>query len=118
MLETITHEWIPHKKTTDALKKAGYSVKQLNTIRRAFIGRYLNKQLTQASTDYSGMVKSSSSGHDIKAKEDNTLKVIAEKRSHKSENSTERAVEVKKTDGVMTQAEAIAWYEEQKIKTS
>lgn len=111
----ITTEWIPAKRTTDALKVQGYSVKQLNHIRRCFIRRYLNQSVNNASSTYSNMVKKSGSGHDIKRPESTTLADIDEKRSHKASDSKERAEElIEANPNAMTQEQAKAHLKKQR----
>lgn len=114
MNQTITPNWIPSKRSTDALKSRGYSVKQLNHIRRCFIRRHLNKELSDASSQYSAMVKASGSGHDIKHKTPDSEIEQDQKREkdlkNKPDNAKERAEEVKTTGDVMSQEQAIAFY--------
>lgn len=110
-METITPMWRPASKSSNALLKAGYSQKQLNDIGKAFVIRFKSKQLENASTEFSKMVRKSGSGHDIKPKEDTALEDIQEVKAHKSDDGIERAQEAQQQEGVMSKAEAIAWYD-------
>lgn len=91
MKEQITQSWNPAKKSVFALRKAGYSDKQLNAIVRTFRRRFNNETIEDASTKYSAMVRSSGPGHDVKLPECNALNDVKERTSHKSENCEERA---------------------------
>ena len=115
MNQTITMEWMPDKRSTDALKGKGYSNKQLNHIRRCFIRRNLNQEIANASRLYSNMVKASGAGEDIKHVKPKSEVEKEKKReldlSNKPEDASERAVEAKKVDGdKMSNEDALAFY--------
>ena len=118
MSDLINNAWRPHVKTSSTLRDDGYTGDQLKRLGFIFIDRYMGKTIQQASTTFNNFVRRSEMGQNVPVPESTTLKDIDDKRADKAEDSAERVIEVKKTDGVMTQAEAIAWYEEQKIKTS
>ena len=98
MQETITLSWRPHSKTSDTLKseKYGYSPEQLMRLGEIFVKRFNGQELSSASSEFFNFVKSSERGQNIKAKPDNALQEIEEKRSHKADDSAERAQEAKK----------------------
>lgn len=96
-MSIITISWRPHKKTSNSLLNAGYSQKQLDTIGKVFVERYINQTIENASTLFAKMVRSSGPGHKIKQKKDNTLKEINDNLSHKSINSLARIKEIKNT---------------------
>jgi hypothetical protein len=112
-METINQNWRPHKKSSNALLANGYSQKQLNDTGKLFIERYFNQQLHDASTRFTNMVRSSGSGHNVKAPKSGYSEVMKKREiaeRDRSKRSEERAQEVIQDEGVMTQAEAIAWY--------
>ena len=113
MMETINLSWRPATKSSNALKAAGYSQEQLNSIGKSFIERFHGQDLSDASSKFTKMVRSSGSGHNVKAKP-NAAKTIMKKRAddiaNKSEDGEERAKEVKQNEGAMSQADAISWY--------
>ena len=111
MSEMISFNWRPHKKSSNALLSIGYSQEQINKTGKIFIERFLGQQLDNASTKFTNMVRSSGSAHNIKPKEDTALEEIQKAKANKSEHGTERAQETKTQEGVMTKAEAIAWYD-------
>ncbi len=109
----ITFTWRPCQRTSSALLKAGYSQDQLNTIGKTFIERYHGQILDDAGNRFSKMVRSSGSGHNIKAKPDNAKEIIktrAADLANKADDGAERAQEAKQQEGILTQEEAIAWY--------
>lgn len=114
MNQTITMEWIPDKRSTDALKGKGYSNKQLNHIRRCFIRRNLNKEIPNASTAYSSMVKASGSGEDIKYHKPKSEVKQEIKRetdiANRSKDASEKAKEAHLLDDKISQEDAIAFY--------
>jgi len=110
-MEMISFNWRPHKRSSNALLKLGYSQEQINKTGKIFIERYLGQQLENASTKFTNMVRSSGSGHNIKPKEDDTLEKIQEAKAHKSEDGEQRAQETQQQSTVMSKAEAIAWYD-------
>lgn len=106
----ISFNWRPHKKSSNALLRIGYSQEQINKTGKIFIERFLGQQIDNASTKFTNMVRSSGSAHNIKPKEDDTLEKIQESKAHKAENGAELAQEVKDQENVMTKQEAIDWY--------
>lgn len=118
MNQTIDVNWIPDKRSTDSLKSNGYSVKQLNHIRRCFIRRHMNKEIPNASAAYSMMVRSSGAGHDIKApdlsaeiakdaKRDNDI-------ANRSKEPEAKLAAVKDIKTAMTKDQAIDWIMKQR----
>lgn len=95
MSDVISFNWRPHKRSSNALLAAGYSQEQINSIGKTFIERFLGKQLEDASTKFTNMVRSSESGHNVKVKESNALAEIQEAKANKSKNGEERAKSVK-----------------------
>ena len=95
MIDTISNTWRPSKKSSNALLKAGYSQDQLNNIGKTFIERYLNKQVQDASSKFTNMVRSSGIGHNVKEKpaSDNN-QVMKDNLANKSNNGAERAQEI------------------------
>jgi len=115
MNQTITMEWMPDKRSTDALKGKGYSNKQLNHIRRCFIRRNLNKEIYSASTAFSNMVKASGAGEDIKHHKPKSEIEQEKKRetdiANRSEKAHEKAVEAHNVDSdKMSNEDAMAFY--------
>ena len=109
----ITLQWRPKDITTKPLLKAGYSQDQLDEVGKIFVHRY-NGQNIDAGNKYSKMVRDSGSGHNVKAKPDNSKEIISTRNTdleNKSKDGVERAQEAKGQDGIMTQAEAIAFYD-------
>lgn len=106
MNQTIDNNWMPAKRSTDALKKKGYSNKQLNHIRRRFIRRHDNQEIQDASTKYSSMVLASGSGHDIKYVKKQEEIDREEEREEALKNKTKGSVVPRET---MTTEQAIEW---------
>ena len=99
MLDTIQNTWRPSKKSSNALLKAGYSQAQLNDIGKTFIERYLNKQVQDASTKFTNMVRSSGIGHNVKQKPtSNNNQVMKDNLANKADNGAERAKEISKNN--------------------
>ncbi len=96
-MSIITISWRPATKTSKALLKAGYSQKQLDTIGKAFVKRYINQRIESASTVFSKMVRTSGAGQNVKNKKETTLQDLNENLSHKSINSLIRIQEIKNT---------------------
>ena len=99
MNQTIDKHWRPAKKSSSALKLLGYSQEQLNRIGRVFIERYLNKDLEDASTKFTAMVKSSESGHNVKQKPNSAKSFLEDRRKdleNKSSDGVNKAIEIKK----------------------
>ena len=97
----ITFTWRPCQRTSSALLKAGYSQDQLNTIGKTFIERYHGQILDDAGNRFSKMVRSSGSGHNIKAKPDTAKKIIETRAAdleNKAEDGAERAQEAKENN--------------------
>ncbi len=113
MLVKIDNHWNPDKRTTDALiNKKGFSRGQIVDILDNFRARNNNLELDQAeATKRFNQMFDKLVGKNIKSKECHAIQEREEKRKHKSDKSKEKAEEVKKTSGAMTQAEAIQWYE-------
>ena len=102
MIETINQNWRPHKKSSNALLATGYSQEQLNNIGKQFIERYWGQEMSDASSKFSNMVRSSGSGHNVKPKASGAKEALKQRKADletKSENGAERAVEVKKMSG-------------------
>lgn len=115
MNQTIDINWMPDKRSTDALKGKGYSVKQLNHIRRCFIRRHLNKEIQNASTAFSNMIKASGAGEDIKHHKPKSEIEQEKKReldiANRSKNAHEKAVESHTVDDdKMSNEDALAFY--------
>jgi len=113
--QTIDINWIPDKRSTDALKGKGYSNKQLNHIRRCFIRRNLNQEVANASTAFSNMVKGSGAGEDIKHHKPKSEIKQEKKREadipNRSEKAHEKAVEAHNVDSdKMSNEDAMAFY--------
>lgn len=115
MNQTIDINWMPDKRSTDALKGKGYSIKQLNHIRRCFIRRNLNKDIPNASTAFSNMVKASGAGEDIKHHKPKSEIEQEKKREvdikNRSVDAHDKAVEAYNVDSdKMSNEEAMAFY--------
>jgi len=107
----ITNQWRPAHRTSQALLNAGFSQKQLDTIGKIFVERFSGQCLVDAGSRFSKMVRDSGNGHNIKHKPDNALKAVLAKQTNKSKDGKQRAKEAKQQAKVMTQDEAIAWYD-------
>ena len=97
-METINSTWRPHKKSSNALIKMGYSQEQLNDIGKLFIERYWNKQVNDASSTFTGMVRSSGAGHNVKVPKSAFKEILKNKQEaeqNRAENGVERAQEAK-----------------------
>ena len=112
---TIDQNWRPPKKSSNALLNDGYSQEQLNKTGKIFIERNWGKQLDNAGSLFTKMVRSSGAGHNVKVKPDTTLDDIKERRSHKSDKSEQRAKEVKESSERLTQDQAIAEYNRRRM---
>ena len=115
MGENVDISWMPDKRSTDALKGKGYSNKQLNHIRRCFIRRHLNKDIPNASTAFSNMVKAYGAGEDIKHHKPKSEIDQEKKReadiANRSESAHEKAVEAHNVDSdKMSNEDAMAFY--------
>lgn len=109
MSQLITFTWRMSPKTFKAARRRGYSDAKQKKVCTAFIERHLGKDLEHASSDYYKMLCKEAADN-IKPKDDGALGLIQDAKSHKSEDGIERAQEAKTQEGVMTKAEAIAWY--------
>jgi len=119
MDQTVDINWMPDKRSTDALKGKGYSNKQLNHIRRCFIRRNLNQEVANASHLYTSMVKASGAGEEIKHRTPKAEIAQDKKRAldlaNKPDNAHERAVESHSIDNAkMSDEEALAFYMNQR----
>jgi len=118
MNQTITMEWMPDKRSTDALKGKGYSNKQLNHIKRCFIRRHLNKEVLNASSLYSNMVKASGAGQDLPKPDNSASEALDKKRAddiaNRSKDAHDKAVEAHNVDDGMTKEQAKVWIDKQR----
>jgi len=87
MTDLISRQWRPSERSSNALLSAGYSQNQLNSIGKVFIERYNSKELDNASTVFSKMVRSSGSGHNVKPKP-NGANAALEQRKHDLANKS------------------------------
>lgn len=113
MSEMISFNWRMSKKTFAAGRKRGYSDAKQKKICNVFIERHLGKEIEKASSEYYKMLCKEPADN-IKPKDDGALGLIQDAKAHKSEDGIERAQEAKAQEGVMTKAEAIAWYDSQR----
>ena len=97
-MESINKDWRPSKKTSNALLAHGYSQQQLNNIGKAFLKRYWNKILPNASTEFTKMVRSSGPGHNVKPKlidNSESLKKRKADINNKSKDGSAKAKKIK-----------------------
>jgi len=116
-LQLIDDHWRPAKRSSEALKAQGYSQEQLNRIGRLFIDRFDKQQLSNASSTFTNMVRSSEAGHNVKQPCTKATEMILANRAKDNQNKSKvgavKAKEIKATKGekgAMTQEQAMAWY--------
>jgi len=112
-MPAVQKDYVPTETTINYLKNKNYSKQHIWDIVQKFRINFDGREFQNIEEKFKKvMCQEFATDAPQKPIEDHTLDL-----SHRSKDSIEKAAEVKQTAGIMSKAEAIAWYDQQRGNT-